>query len=158
LEDNYWRRYNDALVRLAAENKLKDADQNYILSKEIEQEVAWVQSNKKFYLPIFNRNSSAKINLLVESFDGKTPIVSVSILQTSVKLVKQVDSDIEKKNKMLQINITQISLNVIGLYLLFVYYFEGRAIIFYTICVGFLSYTLARFFYVAVKFIKKLFW
>jgi len=158
LEANYLDRYNTALNNLVEANKIRATNPNYMLSQTLNQEIAWVQSNKKFHLPIFNRNSSAKINLLVESFDGKMPIVSISILQTSVKLIKQVDSDVEKKKKDLLINIMQISINVIGIYLLLVYLVQDSTIVFSTIGVGFVSYVLARFFYIAAKFIKRMFW
>jgi len=158
LEANYWERYNTALKYLVEENKIKETNPDYQLSQALDQEITWLQNNKKFYLPIFNRNSSAKINLLVESFDGKIPVVSISILQTSVQLVKQIESDVENKKKNLQINTVQVCLNVVGLGLLFVYFPQGKTIIFFTICVGFISYVLARFFYITAKFIRRMFW
>lgn len=158
LESSYWERYNTASKHLIEENKIKATNLGYEINQALNQEIAWVQSNKKFYLPIFNRNTSAKINLLVESFDGKMPVVSISILQTSVKLIKQVDSDVEKKKKILLINIIQISINVIGIVFLFIYFAQSNIIILYTIIVGFVSFVLARFFYIAAKFIRKMFW
>jgi hypothetical protein len=158
LESNYNERYNKAL-QILLEEKNKNIDTpNFVISSELQQEIEWVQKNKKFHLPIFNRNSSAKINLLVESSDGKTPYVSVSILQTSVKLIKKEDSEVEAKKRNIQINIYQVILNLIGLTLIFIKFPEGETAIIWTIIIGLGAYLLARLIYYSIKFIKRMFW
>jgi len=158
LESNYFTRYTLAGQLLTEENKKIANDSNYLINNELEREVQYVQENKKFHLPIFNRNSSAKINLLVESFDGKVPQVSVSILQTSVKLIKQEDSAIEKKKRDLQISIYVAILNLLGLYFLFICYPESKVVIIYTLIIGAIAYIFGRVIYLLVKFVKRMFW
>jgi len=158
LEDNYFTRYARAGQLLAEENIKISTDPAHVISSELQREIDFVQTNKKFHLPIFNRNSSAKINLLVESWDGKGPTVSVSILQTSIKLIKQGDSNVEKKKQDLQTSIYQLIIYAIGLYIIFNYYSESKAAIIYTMVAGVLAFIFARLTYSLLKFIKRMFW
>jgi len=158
LEANYLARYNKAGERLTAEEKNKESNPDYIIPDDLYTEVGWVQKNKKFHLPIFNRKSSAKINLLIESFDGNEPTVSISILQTSVKLVKQADAQIEKKRRDKQVNIYQIVIYVVCMFFIFWHYPESKVAIWFTIGASFVCYVFARWLYLFSKFLKRMFW
>jgi hypothetical protein len=158
LEADYQARLDRTSQRFVEENNKKIADPNYVIPSDLQPEIDWVMKNKKIHFPIFNRNSSATINLLVESFDGKAPLVSISILQTSVKLVKQEDSEIQNKKKALQINIYQSIIYVIGLILVFLTYPDSKLLICLIVTIGVIAYFLARMLFLAFKFLKRMFW
>ena len=157
-EADYQARLDKISQRSIEENNKKLADPNYVIPADVQTEIDWITKNKKVHFPIFNRNSSATINLLVESFDSKAPQVYISVLQTSVKLEKQEDSEIQKKKKEFQINIYQAVLNAIGLILVFLSYPNDKVLICLIIAIGVICYFLARMLFLVFKFLKRMFW
>ena len=158
LEANYQARFNIASQALSDLNTKKLTDPTLVMSNELKQEIEWVMKNRRVHLPIFNRNSSANINLLVESLDGTMPNVYPSILQTSVTLIKQEDSEIQKKAKTFQINIYSAIVYIIGLVLIFISYPESKIIISLTVLIGCIAFFVARLLYLFLKFLKRMFW
>lgn len=158
LEANYQARFNNASQALSDLNAKKVTDPTLVMSNDLKQEIEWVMKNRRVHLPIFNRNSSANINLLVESLDGTMPNVYPSVLQTSVKLIKQEDSEIQKKNKAFQINIYSAVVYVIGLILIFISYPENKIVITLTVLIGAIAFFVARLLYLLIKFLKRMFW
>jgi hypothetical protein len=158
LEPNFQTRFNNASQALADFNAKKLTDPTIVISNDLKQEIEWVMKNRRVHLPIFNRNSSANINLLVESFDGTMPNIYPSILQTSVKLIKQEDSEIQKKTKTFQINIFSAVVYIIGLILIFISYPESKIVISLTVLIGGIAFFVARLLYLLLKFLKRMFW
>jgi len=158
LESNYLARYLRVGKEVSEHEKKVAQDPTLAIDPSLQQEVTYIQSNKKFHLPIFNRNSSATINLLVESLDGTSPQVYASILQTAVKLIKQQDVEAEKRKRLLQLNILTIIFNLTGLTLLIFWYPDSKIPIIYTIVVGGIAYFLSRSLFLIIRFIKQMFW
>lgn len=158
LEANYQARFNNASQALSDLNAKKVTDPTLVMSNDLKQEIEWVMKNRRVHLPIFNRNSTANINLLVESLDGTMPNVYPSILQTSVKLIKQEDSEIQKKSKAFQINIYSAIVYIIGLILIFISYPESKIVISLTVLIGGIAFFVARLVYLLLKFLKRMFW
>jgi len=61
----------------------------------LSQNVIWALTNKVFHLPVFNRNTSVTITLLVENFNGQTPVLSANVNHVGVKVIDQEDKDTE---------------------------------------------------------------
>lgn len=97
LEQVYFNYYTDVLKRNLVDTEEAKTNQDHITSPQLTNEIQYVQSNKKFYLPVFNRHSSITLHLLIENFKGLNPFVTVSILHKSVKLILETDKETEKK-------------------------------------------------------------
>ena len=158
LETNFQTRFNNATQAFADFNAKKLIDKTMVISNDLKQELEWIMKNRRLHLPIFNRNSSANINLLVESFDGTMPSIYPSILQTSVKLIKQEDSEIQKKTRAFQINIYSAIIYIIGLILIFISYPESKIVISLTVLMGCIAFFVARLLYLFLKFLRRMFW
>ena len=158
LETNFQTRFNNATQAFADFNAKKLVDKTMVISNDLKQELEWIMKNRRLHLPIFNRNSSANINLLVESFDGTMPSIYPSILQTSVKLIKQEDSEIQKKTRAFQINIYSAIIYIIGLILIFISYPESKIVISLTVLMGCIAFFVARLLYLFLKFLRRMFW
>ena len=96
LEQEYFNYYTDVLQRNMDMDAAK-ADPKHLTSPQLTNEIQYVLSNKKFHLPVFNRHSSITIHLLIENFKGLKPLVTVSVLHKSTKLILEVDSETERK-------------------------------------------------------------
>jgi hypothetical protein len=61
----------------------------------------YVFTNKKFILPVYNRGTSTKFQLLVENFQGRIPEITISILHKGCLLVSEEEEALktQKKNK-----------------------------------------------------------
>jgi hypothetical protein len=158
LESNYLAQFIRVGKEVSEHTKKAAEDPTLIIDPSLQQEVTYLQNNKKFHLPIFNRNSSATINLLVESFDGTAPKVSVSILQTAVKLIKQQDVEIENRKRLLQLNIFTAFFNLGGLTLLIFWYPDSKIPIIYTILISGIAFAASRFLFLIIRFVKRMFW
>ncbi len=121
LESSYYSYFNDVLKRSEEDEELKQSNPQHQTPVQLLSEREWVQCNKKFILPVFNRHTGVKLNLLIENFEGKKPILTVSILHKSIKLIRQEDQETENK---------KLGLNVI-IWGIVIYFFVTVMIIFY---------------------------
>lgn len=97
LEGNYYEFYTQVLQRNQQDTESREKNSSHITPSQLSNDINWITTNKKFHLPIFNRHTSIKLNLLTENFKGETPKVNVSVLHRSVKLVTQRDKAEEEK-------------------------------------------------------------
>ena len=97
LEQGYYNYYTDVLERNLIDANQAKENPNHITSSQLTNEIQFVSSNKKFHLPVFNRHTSITIHLLAENFKGLDPLVFVSILHKSTKLILEVDKEFENK-------------------------------------------------------------
>jgi len=88
LEKEFIARSNSFYADLKA---FRDEHPSEDLSQYLMQELMFIQANKTFNLPVFNRKTSIKLNLLVENFDGNIPKVSFDILHKSIKVIPAQD-------------------------------------------------------------------
>ncbi|MGN8056353.1 hypothetical protein ACTJKN_08770 [Pedobacter sp. 22163] len=88
LEKEFIARSNSFDADLKA---FRDEHPSEDLSQYLMQELMFTQANKTFNLPVFNRKTSIKLNLLVENFDGNIPKVSFDILHKSIKVIPAQD-------------------------------------------------------------------
>jgi len=99
-EENYQQEFSSVLELNSEDLRLKEANPNHETSG-LTQRVNWILANKSFNLPVFNRDTSVKFQILVENFQGQVPKLIVSVLHKSCKLVEEVnESEITNtKNK-----------------------------------------------------------
>ncbi len=97
LEQGYYNYYTQVIQRNQEDIEYRNANPDHITPLQLTNEIKWILSNKKFNLPIFNRHTSIRINLLIENFKGEVPDVKVSVLHKSVKLITQRDKAEEEK-------------------------------------------------------------
>jgi len=107
--------------------KAAEADQNHKTSPQLVNETQFVLSNKKFHLPVFNRYSSITLHLLVESFEGLNPIVTVSVLHKSAKLILEADKESENKKTTIWTLSIGLIIFAVGFFFLFKHYTSATA-------------------------------
>lgn len=95
LEQQHYEYFVDVLQRFNSDEKILKANPEHTTPAQLMNEVRWVLRNKKFNLPVFNRNSAITINLLTENFQGLVPNTGVNVLYKGVKTIKREDSNTE---------------------------------------------------------------
>ncbi|AZA56204.1 hypothetical protein [Chryseobacterium shandongense] len=97
LEQGYYSYYTQIIQKNQEDIENKSTAPDHVTPQQLINETKWISTNKKFNLPVFNRHTSIRINLLIENFKGQVPAVNVSILHKSVKLITQRDKAEEDK-------------------------------------------------------------
>lgn len=90
LEKDYLIEFNKVVEMNDEDQKLKLVNPNHQTSG-LAQRIDWILKNKKLNLPVFNRNTSVKFQILVENFQGKVPLLSLSILHKACKLIPELE-------------------------------------------------------------------
>ena len=93
LEHGYYTYFMQVNQRNEEDLQMAQIDTDHITPNQLTNEINWTHTNKKFHLPIFNRHTSIRLNLLTENFKGKTPQLRVSVLHKSVKLVTEQENE-----------------------------------------------------------------
>ncbi len=122
LEQGYFNYYTNVLQRNLADMEAAKTNPNHETSPQLTNEIQFVQSNKKFHLPVFNRHSSITIHLLIENFEGLKPPVTISVLHKSTKLILEADKESEKKQTTIWMLSIGLFIFTIGFILLLKYY------------------------------------
>ncbi len=68
LEQKHYNHFQQVFRRYEEDEQLKQADPNHVRPTQLQNEIDWILTNKKFNLPIFNRNTSVRLNILTENF------------------------------------------------------------------------------------------
>lgn len=125
--------------------------------KQLADEILWVTTNKKFYLPVLNRKTEITINLLTENYEAYTPTIGVVILHKSVKLLKESDADADT-NKIIAWT-AGLALTIIGygLYYVFNQYSSSKEPVIITIILLLFSSAIGLGIVMLFRFIKRLF-
>lgn len=97
LDQVYFNYYTDVLHRNLQDMEIAKGNPKHETSPQLMNEIQFVMSNKKFHLPVFNRNTSITLHFLIENFNGLKPNVAISVLHKSVKLLLEVDKEVERK-------------------------------------------------------------
>jgi len=156
LEQSYYDLYSQVLQRNQDDMIAKEQNPEHVTPIQLTNEVSWVLTNKKFHLPILNRHTSIKVNLLLENFNGQIPQVRLSILHKSVKLVTQRDK--AEQEKRLGINMILWGLIFYILISLFVLkqFPESSVPIILIGIAGVLYLVVGFFIYRIIKYIKRI--
>ncbi len=156
LEKNYYSYYTQVVQKNQDDMELREVDPEHRTPTQLADEINWILTNKKFHLPIFNRHSSIRINLLTENFKGGPPQVKVSVLHKSVRLITQQDKT--EENKRLGVNIITWGLLsfLIGVWIVQRIYSDATIPIIIIAILGVLYLLFGFFIYRLIKFIKYL--
>jgi hypothetical protein len=156
LEQGYYTYFTQVNQRYQEDLKLREADPEHVTPTQLANEINWVLTNKKFHLPIFNRHTSIKINLLTENFKGVTPQLRVSVLHRSVKLVTQKDKAEEDKRLGINMIIWGLLAFIIGTWIVQKQYSGATTPIVIVGILGVLYLFFGLLVYRLIKFIKYL--
>lgn len=99
LEQNFKAQFDTILEANLDDIHARELNPQHITPQALLNSINWVLQNRKFILPVFNRHTSVKINLLVENFEGKAINPRLSILHPSTKLIQQIDRETENKKR-----------------------------------------------------------
>lgn len=157
LGQNHFNYHVDVLQRNSDDMAAKEADPNHVTPQQLVNEINWVQSNKKFFLPVFNRHTKITLNLLVENFQGLIPIVNVSVLHKSVQVIKASDSDTELKKGLFWTIGIGLTIFITGLIFLLNHYSLNKMPVILTATLGLLYSLVGLAIYLLFRFIKRLF-
>ncbi|HEV8081383.1 MAG TPA: hypothetical protein VGP43_11755 [Chitinophagaceae bacterium] len=113
-------------------------------------------ANKKFNLPVLNRNTSVKFQILAENFEGEIPTLSLSVLHKSCKLVREEDEIEIKKKRDKYVGIIWLILLFISIAIFQSKFHNIPYIIIWTGVFSFLLLYFALGIYHFIKFITKI--
>ena len=155
LEQGYYAYFMQVIHR--NQNDLEaQIDPDHITPTQLTNEINWVLTNKKFHLPIFNRHTSIRLNLLTENFKGKEPLVRISVLHKSVKLVTQADKSAEDKKLGINMIIWGLLIFILGTWLVQKRYSDSTTPLIIVGILGVLYLVFGLLVYKLIKFIKYL--
>lgn len=97
LEQSHYDRLVEVVNLNREDNERRNHDPNYTTPIQLQKEIDYFQTNSKFYLPVFNRDSEIRFNILAESNNGKQPIIGIDIKHKGLKLIKENDKYDEDK-------------------------------------------------------------
>jgi hypothetical protein len=87
--------YYDGLINVIEKEKIdsqkKEENPEYQTPLSLQDEINYYQRNQKYYLPVFNRDSEIRLNILVENFEAKIPKVNIDIKHIGLKLIEEED-------------------------------------------------------------------
>lgn len=155
LENNHYNR----LVETVEQNKLdieqRKEDPNHSTPVNLQNDIDYFQTNSKFYLPVFNRKSEIKFNILAENDNAQQPIIGVDIKHKGLKLIKENDKYEEDKKMGIGMIIYGLIIFISTTIILSYYFPESRTPIIILGIVGFLNLLFGLFIYRLFQLIKN---
>lgn len=97
LEQSHYDKLVEVVNLNREDNERRNQDPNYTTPIQLQKEIDYFQTNSKFYLPVFNRGSEIRFNILAENNNGKQPIIGIDIKHKGLKLIKENDKYDEDK-------------------------------------------------------------
>lgn len=157
LEEAHYNYIQQVLIRSDEDSKLRMQYAEHVTPKQLQDELRWVFTNRKFNLPILNRHTSVRLNILVENFQGLIPEARVSILRESVKLVRQQDEADENRKLGVNMILWGVLIFVVGIGFLAYRYDEAQVPLLFAGILG-VSYLLVGLvIYRVIRFVKNYF-
>lgn len=158
LEQQHYNYFQNVLQRFNQDEQQLKANPDHITPTQLMNEVDWVLRNKKFNLPVFNRDNSITINMLVENFQGQIPIAIVNILYKGIKLIKKEDSNTETGKTVIYSLIIGAIIYLIGVLTLAYTYPTAKTPIIILSVLGVVYSLIGLLFLQIFRFLKKLVW
>jgi hypothetical protein len=156
LTNDYFQYYVDVSNRNQDEEasikkgEIKSKDPN------LANELKYVTTLKKYIVPVFNRQTKATFNILVENFKGIYPIVTADIIQKSIKLVNHENETQKEKRTLLFSICIGIIIFVIAIGILLYKYYDSRPAILWTTIFAMTSTIIGFAIYQIGRYIKRL--
>jgi len=143
LDELYKKKFDDVFTKMTEYQKKVEEDPNIEMPKELQAQLSWVQTNKSYTVPAFNRKSRIKLNFLVENFNGELPTLYAAAEQTGIVLKAVEESDSSRGFAYNILIITGLLLYSIGLVILYYFFKETKYFDVWMVVIGLLYYPLA---------------
>ncbi len=156
LEQQHYAYFQQVVQRYEQNEQQKQANPNHVTPTQLQNEINWILTNKKFHLPIFNRHTSIRLNILTENFQGQKPEVRVSILHKSVKLIEQEEKAQENKKLRIGMILWGLLAFIIGIVLVQRNYKDATTPLIITGILGVLYLLIGYLIYKIIRIIKHL--
>lgn len=155
LETSHYKR----LVEVVEQNKIdilkREGNPDHITPVNLQNDINYFQTNSKFYLPVFNRKSEIKFNILAENDNGQQPIIGIDIKHKGLKLIKENDKYDEDKKLGLGMITYGLTVFVLITAILLYYYPQSITPILILGIVGLLNLVFGLFIYRLLQTIKN---
>lgn len=158
LEKESFDFYNDVIRKNFEFSEYQKNNPELIPPLNLVEELKFVTKNKRFHLPVFNRKTSIRINLLVENFKGVYPKVTTSVLHKSVKLILEEDQDESFKKTLKWMIFFGLIIYIIAISLLLSYYSTSKVPIIIVAVIGLTYSIIGLGIYKLIELIKRLLW
>lgn len=156
LTNEYFQYYVDVSNRNQNEEALIKKGELKMKDPTLANELKYVTTLKKYIVPVFNRQTKATFNILVENFKGIYPTVSADIIQQSIKLVDHEDEAQKEKKTFLYSAVIGLVIFSIAVAVLLFTYSDSRAAIIWTTIFAMTSTILGLAIYQIGRYIKRL--
>ena len=98
MENNHYIGLTETIKQNSEDISKRQKNPNHITPVKLQNDIVYYQSNVKFHLPVFNRKSDIKFNILVGNEKANQPIFGIDIKHKGLKVIKQDDKyDEERK-------------------------------------------------------------
>jgi len=156
LTNDYFQYY----VEVSKRNQEEEAriKRGEIKSKDptLANELKYVTTLKKYIVPVFNRQTKATFNVLVENFKGIYPTVTADIIQKSIKLVNY-ENEAQKEKRTMHFGIgIGLVIFAIAIGILLYTYDNSRPAIIWTTVFAMTSSVIGLAIYQIGRYIKRL--
>ncbi|MCX2681066.1 hypothetical protein OOZ15_14025 [Galbibacter sp. EGI 63066] len=155
LEKNHYNGLVEVLKQNTENIEKKKEDPTHITPVKLENDIEYFQTNSKFYLPVFNRKSEIKFNILAENDNAQQPNIGIDIKHKGLKLIKENDKYDEDKKLGIGMITYGLIIFVLTTILLSYYFPESLKPIVILGIVGFLNLIFGLFIYRLFQFIKN---
>lgn len=155
LEKNHYNGLVEVLKQNTENIEKQKQDPNHITPLKLENDIEYFQTNSKFYLPVFNRKSEIKFNILAENDNAQQPNIGIDIKHKGLKLIKENDKYDEDKKLGIGMITYGLIIFVLMTILLSYYFPESLKPIIILGIVGFLNLIFGLFIYRLFQFIKN---
>ncbi|MDO6761896.1 hypothetical protein Q4566_16955 [Tamlana sp. 2_MG-2023] len=155
LEKNHYNGLVEVLKQNTENIEKQKEDPNHITPVKLQNDIEYYQTNSKFYLPVFNRKSEIKFNILAENDNGQQPNIGIDVKHKGLKLIKENDKYDEDKKLGIGMITYGLIVFVLTTFMLSYYFPESLKPIVILGIVGFLNLIFGLFIYRFFQFIKN---
>lgn len=155
LESNHYKRLTEVVEQNRQDIAKQKTDPNHLTPVSLQNDIEYFQTNAKFYLPVFNRKSEIKFNILAENNNAQQPNIGVDIKHKGLKLIKENDKYDEDKKLGLGMITYGLIIFVLTTLVLSYYFPESIKPLVILGIVGLLNLIFGLFIYRLFQFIKN---
>lgn len=155
LEQNHYNRLVEVVNRNKEDIEKRNQDPSYTTPIQLQNDIDYFQTNSKFYLPVFNRDSEIRFNILAENNNGKQPIIGIDIKHKGLKLIRENDKYDEDKKLGIGMIVYGIIIFIITAVFLSINFSYALKPLLILGIVGILNLILGLFVYRLIQFIKN---
>ena len=156
LEQQHFNYFQQVIQRYEQDEQLKQNNPAHVRPTQLQNEINWVMTNKRFHLPIFNRHTSIRLNILTENFQGQQSETRVSILHKSVKLIEKEEKEQEDKKRGIGMILWGVLAFILSFFLILKNYKEAATPLIIIGVLGVLYLFIGLLIYKTIRFIKHL--